>query len=311
MYFPVEMEPGNAFILSDQPPPSLSSVPLASELQAQQQISSRPTTPGLDTIPVKQARKPRAKKAEQLQAIQNTLVANRAANPLPDPATLFPQPPMEHPEITAARAYGEQLAKDQTAKSKQTPLEIAKKQAKIHEENKKLYDMSDAAIIKKMPVSRKLNGYKKEYQGEIEFTFKRDGYSPEMPEDFLNQSLTEVRTVVNAGESIPYLHRGIKLVAKALAWVSTLALDDKQAQIINFDTFEERVAKKIEEGHFDSEIRQLKVEWAEYLAQGPVTRTMEKLGGLATEHVEESVKKAVPSMQQQKKVPRNVKTDDL
>jgi hypothetical protein len=218
---------------------------------------------------------------------------------------------MEHPEITAARAYGEQLAKDQTAKSKQTPLEIAKKQAKIHEENKKLYDMSDAAILKKMPTSRKLNGYKKEYQGEIEFTFKRDGYSPEMPEEFLNQTLAEVRTVVNSGESIPYLHRGIKLFAKGLAWLSSLALDDKQAQIINFDTFEERVAKKIEEGHFDSEIRQLKVEWAEYLAQGPVTRTMEKLGGLATEHIEESVKKAVPTMQQQKKVPRNVKTDDL
>jgi hypothetical protein len=298
------MEPGNAFILSDQPPPSLSIVPLASELQAQQQISSRPTTPGLDTIPVKQARKPRAKKTQEAQLPR---VIDEQIALMQQP----PMPPMEHPEITAARAYGEQLAKDQTAKSKQTPLEIAKKQAKIHEENKKLYDMSDAAILKKMPTSRKLNGYKKEYQGEIEFTFKRDGYSPEMPEEFLNQTLAEVRTVVNSGESIPYLHRGIKLVAKALAWVSTLALDDKQAQIINFDTFEERVAKKIEEGHFDSEIRQLKVEWAEYLAQGPVTRTMEKLGGLATEHVEESVKKAVPSMQQQKKVPRNVKTDDL
>jgi hypothetical protein len=38
MYFPVEMDPGNAFILSDQPPPSLSIVPLASELQAQNRI---------------------------------------------------------------------------------------------------------------------------------------------------------------------------------------------------------------------------------------------------------------------------------
>jgi hypothetical protein len=207
-------------------------------------------------------------------------------------------------QIEVARGYGEQLAKEQTKKLFQPPLQVAKKQAAIKSENDKLYNMSDEGIMAKLPKCNKLNDYRKEYHDKIDFTFKRE-YSPDMDETLLDQHINRIELILNSRNVAPTIKKMIKWGGKLIATVGAIALADTG---IDFQKFEARVVDKVDKKHFDDEITQLSIEWREWLARKPLWRVGEKFIDIGGEVMEEQLKALIPG---DSKVPTTVDSSDL
>jgi hypothetical protein len=137
-------------------------------------------------------------------------------------------------------------------------------------------DMSDPIVQEKIPICRRLNAYRREYKGKINFQFKTD-YNPGDPRmtlPMLESWEDQIRMCLNT-KGIPNMINGILVIIAGVAEQASFAYDPSINMV---GRLKPKIKEAIARGEFAEEVNQLSIEMADYLAIGPKWRILQKFG---------------------------------
>lgn len=126
----------------------------------------------------------------------------------------------------------------------------------------------------RISLAKKLNDYAKFYNGKVDYNFQRS-YSRDMPLDFLRNEHSAVFMVINSsfvGEALKEVFIGLGSGIHRAA-----VLFNRAHMVEGAENFEATFTQAVKGGHFDPELDQLKIEYGEYFAFGPLSRLSGKV----------------------------------
>jgi len=201
-----------------------------------------------------------------------------------------PMHPTDHPTPSQAQINAEAeaaigaKASDRAWQRMQTD---AYKQQHAQRQFVKEVDMSDPIIQEKIPICRRLNSYRREYKGKINFQFKAD-YNPGDPRMTLPilQSWEDQICMCLNTRGVPDMINSLLVIIAGIAEQASAAYDPKVNMV---GRLKPKIKEAIARGEFQDEVNQLSIEMAEYFALGPKWRLLHKF----TEKMSESYMEAM------------------
>jgi len=139
-----------------------------------------------------------------------------------------------------------------------------------------------------------MNGYKKLYEGKINFPFKAKGYTRTTPLASIEADIRSVQVILNT-KDVPAILNALLIKSSEIAEMGASLLGHPY---INLNHFADNMGTAVESGFFNEEVQQLAIELA-YLLQAPArVRLAGKWGYLAYDTGMSNFKNATSSSPQ-------------
>ncbi len=184
-----------------------------------------------------------------------------------NPPSPTPQPTRAQINAEAAREIGREKAREAMKRSNVDVATQLKEQKKVEKSAQDIFEEENIEIC------RVMNGYRNEYKGKINYRF-RPHYTPDIKRSILLAEKHEVETILNCQDAPTMLKdvlvKGSEFIEKFSLWLGW--------EEFNLNQFADDIAISAKSGYFKSELDQLSISWASWLAQPPEYRLAMKMG---------------------------------
>ena len=173
-------------------------------------------------------------------------------------------------------ATASEIAKRRAEVVHKDSLRSATEKAKETKQLEKLVDKSGYFDDEHRANCAIMNAYKEKYgkgPNMIRYTFKRE-YGPKMAPSAVKQEIHQVRVILNT-QNLPTILKNFAIGLCGLLEQASIRMNNP---MINLSKLKEDAETNFESGHFDTELDQIAIDWAEYFARGPEERFAWKYG---------------------------------